>query len=268
MMQPIAGLTQSQLARVRWILTDIDDTLTEHGKLTAAAYQAIWQLHAAGIGVIAVTGRPAGWCDAIARQWPVAAVVGENGALVFSEKKGRLERLYHPNAADPATAQQQLEDLWQAVLREVPRARIAKDQFSRMFDLAIDFAEEQPHLSREEVLRIHAVCEREGAVAKISSIHVNAWFGDYSKLGMSERFLREEFGVDIYVEADGVAYVGDSPNDSPMFAAVPLSVGVANVRDFSEELDPAPRWVTEAGGGAGFAEFAAEVLAAQAEIHS
>ena len=261
-MQPLSSLTHQQLAGVRWVLTDIDDTLTDDGKLTPEAYTALWQLHRAGIGLIAVTGRPAGWCDAIARQWPVDAVVGENGALVFFEHKGKLERMYHPNAADPETVKTRLERLWEAVHSEVPRARIAKDQFARMFDLAIDFAEEYPRLTRDEGARIHTACIQAGAEAKISSIHVNAWFGRYSKLDMSERYLREHHGVDIYAPSYGVAYLGDSPNDSPMFEAVPMSIGVANVRDFTDELDPAPRYVTEQRGGGGFAEFTQAVLAA------
>lgn len=260
-LQPLSEIPAELLAGVRWVLTDIDDTLTDNGKLTAEAYSAVWQLHDAGIGVIAVTGRPAGWCDAIARQWPVAGVVGENGALVFHERDGVLERMYHPQAADPAHVRERLDELWRIVERAVPRARIAKDQFARMFDLAIDFAEEAPQLSRSEVQQIYAACTQHGAVAKISSIHVNAWFGDYSKLGMSEVFLREYHNVDIHSSADGVAYLGDSPNDSPMFAAVPLSVGVANVHDFRDQLDPPPRWVSSARGGTGFAEFARAVLA-------
>ncbi|GAB6091642.1 HAD family hydrolase [Spirochaeta dissipatitropha] len=262
-MKPISEISAETLSSVRYVLTDIDDTLTDGGKLTDLAYTSLWQLQRHGIGVIAVTGRPAGWCDAIARQWPVDAVVGENGAFVFAEKKGKLERMYHPNAADPDTAQERLQGLWEMVHEKVPFARISKDQFSRMFDLAIDFAEETPHLSRQDVKEIHACCLEYGATAKISSIHVNAWFGDYSKLGMSERYLRENYNVDLYAPADGVAYLGDSPNDCPMFEAVPLSIGVANVMDFLKELDPPPRYVTESRGGAGFAEFTQAVLLAR-----
>ncbi|MFW5802038.1 MAG: HAD-IIB family hydrolase, partial [Spirochaeta sp.] len=154
-MLPLSHLSAGQLASVRFVLTDIDDTLTDGGKLTAEAYTAMWNLFHAGVKVIAVTGRPAGWCDAIARQWPVAAVVGENGAFVFSETNGRLDMLHNPRAADADSAQERLSVLWKTVQQEVPRARIAKDQFSRIYDIAIDFAEEHPHLTREEVRKIH-----------------------------------------------------------------------------------------------------------------
>ncbi|THB62843.1 MAG: HAD family phosphatase [Spirochaetaceae bacterium] len=262
-MLPLEKMPADKRAGIKWILTDIDDTLTEEGKLGAEAYSALWALREAGIGVVPVTGRPAGWCDAIARQWPVDAVVGENGALVYFEDKGCLQRMYHPLAADPDKAQIRLQRLFKDVQAVVPRARLAKDQFSRMFDLALDFAEEAPLLGRQEIDDMCRVCDQAGAIAKVSSIHVNAWYGNYSKLGMSEMYLREQHAVDIYDEGAGVVYIGDSPNDCPMFAAVPLSVGVANVVDFQDQMDPLPMYVTGLRGGAGFAEFARLILDAK-----
>ncbi len=266
-MDPLASLSDEQCAAVRWVLTDIDDTLTDDGKLGADAYAAMWSLHNAGVGLVAVTGRPAGWCDAIARQWPVEAVVGENGALVYYERQGNLRRMYHPQAGGGRSQRQaarRLERLGKKIQRAVPGSRIAKDQFARMFDVAIDFAEEPPVLEREAVIRIAELCRLAGAEAKISSIHVNAWYGRYSKLEMARLYLQQEHGLDLCDATAGVAYVGDSPNDSPMFAAVPLSIGVANVRDFEKELNPPPRYITDGRGGKGFAEFARRVLLARA----
>ncbi|MFC7611804.1 HAD-IIB family hydrolase [Teichococcus aestuarii] len=82
--RPLSDAPATGLAGLRYVLTDIDDTLTTDGRLPAEAYSALQALDAAGIAVIPVTGRPAGWCDAIARHWPVAAVVGENGALWYA----------------------------------------------------------------------------------------------------------------------------------------------------------------------------------------
>ena len=54
-------------------------------------------------------------------------------------------------------------------------------------------------------------------------------------------------------------YVGDSPNDAPMFRAFELSIGVASVADYGDLLEHVPRYVTESDGGAGFAEVVAHL---------
>ena len=101
----------------------------------------------------------------------------------------------------------------------------------------------------------------EGMTVTISSIHVNGWFGDYDKLTMTRTLLQEEFGTDLDAERDRFVFVGDSPNDAPMFEFFPYAVGVANVQRFADRIDTPPRYVTTREAGAGFAELA-ELLAA------
>jgi 1,2-diacylglycerol 3-alpha-glucosyltransferase len=259
-MQPLAALPPEVACGLRGVFTDIDDTLTTDGKLGAAAYAALWELGRAGLHVIPVTGRPAGWCDLVVRQWPVAGVIGENGALAFYEEDGKLERLLHPAVADPAVRRRLLE-VERAVLAEVPGARVAKDQAFRLYDLAIDFREEAPDLGFDAATRIAAVFARHGARAKVSSIHVNGWFGDYDKLSMMHLFVRQRFGADLEAERERWIFVGDSPNDEPAFGFFPHACGVANVRTFADRMTHLPRYVAGARGGDGFAEIAAAVLA-------
>ncbi len=262
-MLPITNLTRDEARRVRTVLTDIDDTLTNGGKLPAEAYSALWRLRDAGIRVIPVTGRSCGWCDLIAREWPADAVVGENGAVVYYlDETGHLRVFTHPSVADPAV-HDRLAAVRDACLREVAGCRVAKDQFSRVYDLAIDFAEEEPRLPLSDAERIRAVCERMGARAKVSSIHVNAWFGDYDKLSMAELFLSSVLGE---TDPRGTSvFFGDSPNDEPMFAHFPLTCGVANVKKFASHMEHLPRFVTEKEGGYGFAEAAELLLRRRAE---
>ncbi|MEO1171184.1 MAG: HAD-IIB family hydrolase [Myxococcota bacterium] len=235
------------------VLMDIDDTLTEGGKLVPAAFQALSDLSSAGLLVIPVTGRPAGWCDLIARQWPVDAVIGENGAFAFYEAEQRLQHFFHP-AIDPERARAQLDTVRDAILSSVNGARVSKDQPYRLFDLAIDFREEPPDLGLAAAEQIRAIFEACGARAKVSSIHVNGWFGDYDKLSMTQEFLRSRYGYPSETIRDRFVFVGDSPNDGPMFEFFPLAVGVANVRRFADQLAHAPAFVTESEGGTGFAE--------------
>jgi HAD superfamily hydrolase (TIGR01484 family) len=235
--------------RIEYVFTDIDDTLTLHGRIPAAAFAALWQAHDAGLKVVPITGRPAGWCDHLARMWPVSAVVGENGALAFAMIGERMRRLYTSQIAD---APARLDAIRAEVLATVPGCKVAADQPYREFDLAIDFCEEVSPLDDAAVDRIVDVFVKHGATAKVSSIHVNGWFGDYDKLTMCRRCVSELLGAEL--DPDRALFLGDSPNDVPMFRSFPHSVGVANVRRFAPRMAALPAYVTFAEGGEGFAE--------------
>jgi HAD superfamily hydrolase (TIGR01484 family) len=258
--RPIAELPRATAADIRYILFDIDDTITENGLLPECSYSALWALRRAGVLAVPVTGRPAGWCDLIARQWPVAGVVGENGAFAFYMEGDRLQRLFHPATPSPDSSREALARIGERAIEAVPGLRLAKDQPYRLFDIALDFAEEPPVLPLEDALRVKAICEASGARAKVSSIHVNAWFGDYDKLSMSELFLSRILGWDPIVSSRGTVFFGDSPNDEPMFRRFELSCGVANLRRFTAILEFPPAYITEKPYGAGFAEACEYIL--------
>src|SRR5690349_13328651 len=176
---------------IRAVLTDIDDTLTTEGHLTAEAYAALGRLKAAGKIVVPVTGRPAGWCDHIARMWPVDAVVGENGAFYMRHDaaKRRLVRRFVASEAARDAQRGRIEALGRRIVAAVPGSALASDQHYRETDLAIDYCEDVPPLSREAVERIVALMEADGMTAKVSSIHVNGWYGAYDKLSMTRILL-------------------------------------------------------------------------------
>ncbi len=269
-MKPLSECPKATLAAIRGVLTDIDETVSTAGHLTAEAYGAMAALKEAGLLVIPVTGRPAGWCDLIARFWPVDAVVGENGAFWMwhdGPKDGqgprKLRTRFVQSDTERADGRRRLEAVRADVLREVPGAGVASDQPYRLADLAIDFCEDVEPLPRREVERIVAIFERHGARAKVSSIHVNGWFGSYDKLTTTRTMMAELFGVDLGRDAAAYVFAGDSPNDSPMFGFFPNGVGVANVRDFSDGMPDLPRWITQASSGAGFVELTQALIAAR-----
>src|SRR5262249_57912591 len=185
-------------------------------------------------------------CDHIARFWPVDVVVGENGAFWMwrDGEAGKLRTRFVQSDAARAEGRRRLAEVRAQVLRDVPGAGIASDQPYRAADLAIDFCEDVPSLSHDEILKIVRIFEGHGAHAKVSSIHVNGWFGDYDKLTTSRLMMRELFGVDLDIRRDRYVFAGDSPNDAPMFAFFPNAVGVANVPDFAQDMDDLPRSVT------------------------
>jgi HAD superfamily hydrolase (TIGR01484 family) len=260
-MRPLAEL---EPRGVRAVLFDIDDTLTTEGRLTAEAYGALERLRRAGLRLAAVTGRPAGWCDHIARMWPLDAVVGENGAFYFFYADGRLHKRFQDDAATRAGKRARLDAIAQRILAAVPGCAIASDQAYRETDLAIDYCEDVAPLPIEAAERIAALMRAAGLTAKVSSIHVNGWFGDYDKLATTRRLFTERFGIDLGRANAEVVFVGDSPNDAPMFAFFEKSVGVANVRRFA--LAQPPGFVTRAEAGAGFAELAVHLLSDQGSM--
>lgn len=243
-------------SQIQYVLTDIDDTLTVHGRLPAVAFSAMEKLQQNRIQVIPITGRPAGWCDHIARMWPAAGIVGENGAFYFRydlEKKKMIRRYFKSEEAR-RNDRKELDALKHEILTGVPGAGVSADQAYREADLAIDFCEDVPPLSAEAIEKIVQLFKQAGAQAKESSIHVNGWFGNYDKLTMSQILFDEVFNLSLDQSKDQVLYIGDSPNDCPMFAFFSHSVGVANILDFKGHLDSEPVWITTKMGGYGFAE--------------
>ncbi len=266
-MRPLSEFPAAKRGAVHFVLGDIDDTLTLDGRLPGVAVLAMERLRRAGLKIIPITGRPAGGCDHIARMWPVDGVVGENGAFYFhyDETRRKMLRRYWKGAEERAADRRRLDELARRILAAVPGAALAADQAYRAADLAIDYREDVPPLPEAEVDRIVALFEAAGAHAKVSSIHVNGWFGDYDKLAMTKVMFDELFGLDLDAVRDTAVFAGDSPNDAPMFAYFPHSVGVANVRDFAGRLAAEPRWVTSERGGHGFAELAEALLETHGE---
>jgi HAD superfamily hydrolase (TIGR01484 family) len=242
------------------IFCDIDDTVTWEGRIVPAAFQALARAKGAGLRVVPVTGRPAGWVDHVARMWPVDGCVGENGGLWFSMEGGRMQRRFLQSPEVRAANRERLSALADDILAAVPGTALASDQPYRELDLAVDFCEDVPPLDDAGIDAIVAAFRAAGATCKVSSIHVNGWFGDFDKREGCRRFVADRWHEDLDRDAARWLYVGDSANDEPMFAAFPNSVGVANVRRFLPRMKAWPRWITPGFGGHGFAELVDVVL--------
>ena len=262
-MKSLEKLPAQLRKQIRYVLTDIDDTLTVNGRLPSVVFVSMERLRDVGIRSIPITGRPAGWCDHIARMWPVDGLVGENGAFYFryDDSIRKMQRRYFNTESRRQANRHKLDKLKLEILEKVPGSRISADQGYREADLAIDYCEDVSPLSNEDVDRIVALFKKAGAEAKTSSIHVNGWFGEYDKLTMTRFLFEEVFGEDLDHVRRDVIFIGDSPNDAPMFAYFPNSVGVANVLHFKNRMPCEPAWVTQKEGGYGFAEMVDALLA-------
>jgi len=241
---------------LKFLFTDIDDTITTNGLIDSYAFDSIWRLYRNGISVVPVTGRPAGWCDHIARMWPVSGVIGENGSFYFSynRRTKKMKRRYFLSEKERRENSRRLKHIGERIVREVPGSRIASDQFFRISDLAIDYCEDTEPLNKDDVNRICRIMEEEGTAYKVSSIHVNCWFGDYDKVSCLKWFLADMSGLQMSALKNRIIFIGDSPNDEPMFKELPYTVAVANIKKFLEDLEFLPGYITTNPSGRGFEE--------------
>ncbi|MBN1829415.1 MAG: HAD-IIB family hydrolase [Deltaproteobacteria bacterium] len=261
-MKPIETMNPEIIKNLRGFFFDIDDTFTTDGKIRPDAFSALWDLHASGLKVVPITGRPAGWCDHMARMWPIDGIIGENGAFYFwyDDREKKLKKRFLDNDDVRAGKRQRLQQVREKILAAVPGTAVASDQAYREADLAIDFREDVSPLGWNEIDRICAIFTECGGTCKISSIHVNGWFGDYDKLQMTKIFVREQWGIDLDSEKDRYIFCGDSPNDEPMFRYFPNSAGVNTVRNYSHRMKFLPPFLTTGDGGSGFAELVSFII--------
>ncbi len=274
-MLPLNAWPLSARGRITGVLTDIDDTLTTEGAITRDALAALHELKAAGLSVIAITGRPVGWSEPFATSWPVDAIVAENGAVLLrnTSKKGlqrneygrkQLLKSYQQGDSERSENCARMQRIGQRILGSVPGTDLSQDSAGRETDMAIDHSE-FTQLPPDKIAQVVAIMQSEGMTATVSSIHINGWFGLHNKLTGARWAVRELFGRDLDAEINDWVFVGDSTNDQLMFEAFAQSVGVANVRRFESQLATLPRYITNGERGAGFAEVANAVLSAQAD---
>ena len=265
-------------SNITGVFTDIDDTLTTDGSITPDALQALAQLKTAGLHVIAITGRPVGWCEPFAATWPVDAIVAENGAVALipdnslseiglqpsSNQRRPLSKLYQQTAGTRATNQARMQQIGARVMFEVPGVFVTRDGAGRETDLAFDY-HEHARLSPATVQRVVGLLQGFGMHTTVSSIHIHGCFGDFNKWQGANWIVRELLQRDLAQELDRWVFVGDSGNDQAMFEHFTHSVGVANIRRFEDQLTHLPQYVAPSERGAGFAEVAAAILDGLAE---
>jgi HAD superfamily hydrolase (TIGR01484 family) len=258
MTAPITELT----GQVRALFTDLDGTLTTGGRVEAETYTLLDQLGRAGVPVIIVTGRPAGWGQALATLVPTAAVVTENGGVTFIREGGKLDKLYGVPAAMLPDWRRRMHAAAVDAMAEVPGARLSSDSRFREADLAIDWNEEV-HLPVTDAERVVGLLRAEGFSAVRSSVHVNFGPPEFDKLTACKKVVRRVLGGDPE-DLSPYVFVGDALNDASMFEGFERSVGVANVKRWWSELSAKPKFLTEAEEGAGLREVLHRLLAIQA----
>lgn len=244
---------------VRALFSDVDGTMTTGERIEASTYEALERLGEAGIPVIMVTGRPAGFGHAFMKMSPILACVAENGGVTFVREGRKVIKHYGVPAASLPEWRRRMNDIAVEVMSKVPGARLSSDSKYREVDLAIDWNEEV-QLTREDAELCVQMIQKAGFAAVRSSVHVNFGPPHFDKLSACKQVVKKVLGGNVE-ELSSYVYVGDALNDAPMFGGFPTSVGVANVKTWWDELAHKPAYITERPEGGGLRELVQHLLA-------
>lgn len=255
-MKPASQFPAAAARRLAGVLFDLDDTLLDRGRLSVAALTSLYRLSEAGLILVGVTGRPAGWGQVLARQWPVSGMVTENGIIALVQRNHRVQVLDRASSEQRAARRQRLGELVAELCARFPELEPSDDVAGRIADFSFDIAE-----SRQlEASVVHAATElarERGARVVRSSIQLHLSFDGDDKASGALRFLQLVHGVDATRARQRFAFIGDSENDAPCFAAFEHSFGVANLQGRPSVL---PAYRASQPMGAGFAEITGVLL--------
>lgn len=254
-MRPISELSAAEAQGLDGLLFDLDDTLLDHGKLTEAAYSSLFRLRESGLRLLAVTGRPAGWGEVVARQWPVDGAVTENGAVLLYRDDGGVRRLDAVPEVERRARRLRVAELVAKIGEAHPELHAADDVAARISDFSFDIGERQ-RVAPEVVHAVVALAREHGARTQLSSVHLHVSFDADDKATGAVRLVRLLWGTDPTLLRFRFAFIGDSENDAACFAAFRTTIAVKN---FSGRPTVSPRYLTSGARGAGFAEAAAQL---------
>jgi HAD superfamily hydrolase (TIGR01484 family) len=261
-MKPLHALTTEEARGLVGLFFDLDDTVLTHGRLERDAYGALWDLHGAGLKLVAVTGRPSGWGEVLVRQWPIDAAITESGPIVLVREGAVVRALDGASPEERRRRRIRLAAIIEAAAVAVPEVRLTDDMGGRRADVTWDIGE-TVRVPEDRIAILQRVIVEHGAWTTRSSVHVHATFDGEDKASGAVRFASTAFGEDAGAARFRWAFAGDSANDRSCFSAFRTTFGVANVKASLSALAVPPRYVSSAERGAGFVQIAAAILAAR-----
>jgi len=256
-MRNIADFDREAARSLAGVLFDLDDTLLDSGRLSENAYASLYRLREAGLTLLAVTGRPAGWGEILTPQWPVQGFVTENGSVAIINIGGKVRTVDETDAATRVARRKRLLALADSMVSTFPDLSPSRDVAMRYSDFTFDVGEFRrvPDATVAEAMRY---AKTHGALTIRSSVHLHISFDGSDKASGTLRVLNREFGYDVTDARRLFAFIGDSENDESCFAAFQQSVAVANLRG---RPTISPQYITHWERDVGFAEFAERLVA-------
>ncbi|MEF3091758.1 HAD family hydrolase [Enterobacter sp. 10-1] len=255
----IDDVKNEELRDIRFVLTDMDETLTYRGRLQARTYESLELLQDAGIKVIPVTAASAGWADQMARMWPVDGVIAENGGLFLTRNAdGHSVQRYYWHEAAFLNNKQRLTDIQEIIQLKLPWTRVSDDQEFRLTSIAFRLPD-----SPVQTQQLVDELRQQGCCYTINNLWLLGWLGQYDKLAMSRKVLQQFYALREQDEQASVYYSGDSLNDAPMFRYYRKSLGMSTVNKVLQEMPALPSWISKYPGGEGFVDGALRILNAR-----
>lgn len=242
---------------IRLIATDMDGTLTQQGQFTAELLKALEKLAMAGLSVVIVTGRSAGWVSSLAHYLPVVGAIAENGGVFY--RRDASQDTVDPELLVPIDHwlehRRQLAEMFQHLQQTFPQLQESADNRFRITDWTFDVA----GLSVAELAQMRDRCQEQGWDLTYSTVQCHIKLPAQEKSAGLLKVLLQYFPS---VTRSQVVTVGDSPNDESLFnpELFPYSVGVANVRHYLDQITHQPRYITVAPEVEGFCELARMLL--------
>ena len=248
----LLNLNQADLSDIRLIASDVDGTLTDNGKFSSDFIFTLLALQSAGIKVLLVTGRSAGWVSALVNYLPVVGAISENGGL-FLQPNGQQDLL--SSIHNLSRHRILLENTFHHIKQKFPHLHPSTDNQFRITDWTFDV----DNLSTDDIQAISTQCDLMGWSFTYSNVqcHIKPLHQDKATglLSVLKKYFPE-------LNSQQVLTIGDSPNDEAMFNPdlFPISVGVANVRHYQDQMLHLSKYLTQDSEFAGFAELAKLLL--------
>ncbi|MGL6340167.1 MAG: HAD family hydrolase [Waterburya sp.] len=250
-------MNDEQLKNIRLVATDMDGTLTNNEKFTSEVIKSLEKLIENKIFVVIVTGRSAGWVNAIANYLPITGAIAENGGLFYSYDLNNLKLVSKvlTSIGDHNLHRQKLFNIFKLIQSKYPQIKESEDNIFRITDWTFD-VEDLTHLELQE---INYLCQQQGWSFTYSNVQCHIKPVGQDKANALLQILPEFFPQLITKQ---VVTVGDSPNDESLFDSniFPISVGVANISRYLELLQHQPIHITSKAEGQGFCELVELIL--------
>ncbi|MBD1820933.1 HAD family phosphatase [Cyanobacteria bacterium FACHB-DQ100] len=239
------------LQSIQLIATDMDGTLTISQKFTPQLLQVFDRLNQAGVAVLIVTGRSAGWVNGLVHYLPIVGAIAENGGLFY---QGETQELLVP-IADLKVHRQKLAEMFLELRSQFPQIQESSDNAFRLTDWTFDVA----GLAVSDLNQLSLLCQKRGFGFTYSNVQCHIKRLQQDKAQGLLKVLSDRFPQ---YNLKQVATVGDSPNDESLFDAsqFSMSIGVANIQHYQTQLKHLPTYITTQPEGMGFCEFADAVI--------
>ncbi len=243
-----ASISTLDASRVRLVATDMDGTLTRSGRFSSALLRDLEALALAGIPVLIVTGRSAGWVSGLLHYLPIVGAIAENGGIYYASSglesdQGGVGEFLVPL---PEHHRKQLAKTYKKLQQRFPQLQESPDNRFRLTDWTFDVA----GLSQTDLKEIDRLCQLESYSFTYSTVQCHIKPQSQTKATGLHRVLSQHFSR---ISPESVVTVGDSPNDETLFT-FPLSVGVANLNHYVDQLVHLPNYWTDGEAGIGFGE--------------